>query len=141
MNNTEVNEKEFIFVDDNKQLLSIFEKVYEGELSLYPTYFFSNSHLLLTHLTKTPTKQLIIVLDHNLSEGKVGLEIADMIKRSFADKQIVIAMFSNTHSPAELKKLDKNGSVDWFFNKANGDSIYRLGNFLKIFTQTVPYSS
>jgi 5S rRNA maturation endonuclease (ribonuclease M5) len=135
MNNTGVNEREFIFVDDNKELLSIFEKVYEEKISGYPKYFFPNSKLLLAHLAKTLTKQLIIVLDYDLLEDRKGIQIADMIKKSFSDKHIIVAMFSNTKSPAELKKLDENDSVDWFFNKLGCDSFNRLGNFLKFFTQ------
>jgi CheY-like chemotaxis protein len=141
MNNTEVNEKEFIFVDDNKQLLFIFERIYEKELSCYPKHFFPNSKLLLEHLTKTPAKQLIIILDYNLQEGKVGLQTADIIKKSFTDKYITIAMFSNSKSPADLERLDENGSVDWFFNKLGCDSLNQLGEFLKFCTRTTSHAS
>jgi hypothetical protein len=137
MSNTEIAEKEFIFVDDNEQLLSIFEQVYGKELSRYPRHFFPTYKLLLKHLTRTSTKQLIIILDYDLLEDKVGLQIADIIKKNFTDKQIIIAMFSNSRSPAELEKLDENGSVDWFINKLGYDSLDRLGDFLKFFTQAI----
>jgi CheY-like chemotaxis protein len=126
--------KEFLFVDDNTELLYALKSYFSKEDLDGPMYFLQTPNEVLTHLCLTKAKNIIMVLDYNLG-GKDGLELVGEIRSKYdKTKNIMISIYSNILPMKTVKKLKLAFRVDWYIDKNRDDSLEQLRNFVKQFS-------
>jgi CheY-like chemotaxis protein len=123
--------REYIFVDDNLDLLEVFKSYFDDFLAQKCVHFLRTPTEVLTHLETSSIEDIVMVLDYNLA-GDDGMALVKKIRNSNnLNKNIIILLYSAILKVEDFCKLEDWGGIDWYIDKSRHDSLEQLRNFLE----------
>jgi CheY-like chemotaxis protein len=124
-------EMEYLFVDDNLELMEVFKICFSDFLAQKAVYFLRNSTEVLTHLAVSPVKKVVIVLDYHLGSEN-GLKLTETIRGLYSEsKKVTILAYSAILKVEDFQHLEDWGGIDCYIDKSRHNSLELLRDFLE----------